>query len=177
MKERCYGINHKSYHLYGARGIKVCPQWLDGGYTSFLRDMGPRPSAEYSLDRIDNNGDYTPENCRWANRYTQGNNTRANITLTYQGKTLTATTWARKLGIPYPTLMDRIYSGKNIEDILHIGKPAAPQRLITYKGVTQTVAQWGRTFGLSRKLINARIRRGWKLEDIFSTPNQGLRRL
>lgn len=77
MKERCYNKNSVSYKNYGGRGIKVCDKWLDraDGFTNFLSDMGRRPEG-CSLDRIDTNGDYDPENCKWSNRQQQNINRR-----------------------------------------------------------------------------------------------------
>lgn len=77
MKQRCYYKSHRQYRDYGGRGIKVCDRWLGPeGFIHFLEDMGekPAPKNKYSLDRIDNDGDYYPENCRWADRYTQSGN-------------------------------------------------------------------------------------------------------
>ena len=75
MKDRCYNVNSNRYKYYGARGIKVCDRWLQS-FDNFLSDMGKRPSAELSIDRVDNNKDYSPSNCRWTDRSTQMINTR-----------------------------------------------------------------------------------------------------
>jgi hypothetical protein len=76
IKGRCYNVNNQSYPSYGGRGIKVCDRWLGvHGFTNFNEDMGERPEG-YSLDRINNDGDYEPSNCRWATAHTQAGNTR-----------------------------------------------------------------------------------------------------
>lgn len=75
MKKRCGNPEFIEYHLYGGRGIQVCQRWLDC-YDNFIADMGPRPSRKHSLDRIDSDGDYTPENCRWATHKEQVRNSR-----------------------------------------------------------------------------------------------------
>lgn len=110
MKYRCDNPNNSSYHKYGARGIKVCKRWRD--FAFFMKDMGSKPTSEHSIERIDNEGDYTPENCRWALPYEQARNTRQNRWITYNGKTLCLTDWSKKFGIKYQTLSHRLNNPK-----------------------------------------------------------------
>src|SRR4029077_6134367 len=75
MINRCYSSKIGAYLNYGARGIRVCDRWRNS-FAAFLDDMGPRPSSKHSIDRINNNGNYAPENCRWATNQQQGKNQR-----------------------------------------------------------------------------------------------------
>lgn len=97
--------------LYAGRGIKVCERWKDS-FEFFLQDMGYRPSPEHSIDRIDNNGNYAPENCRWATIDVQGNNRRINVFVEYNGEKLTVKQWAARLGIKNDTLWRRLFVHK-----------------------------------------------------------------
>lgn len=104
MVNRCYNTNYKQYADYGGRGITVCPQWLGrGGFEQFLMDMGPCPK-NLSLDRIDNAGNYTPDNCRWASRKMQMRNKRSNTV--FKGKCIAE--WAEELGVAYSTIRARL---------------------------------------------------------------------
>lgn len=107
MIKRCYLKTHFHYKDYGGRGIKVCDRWLGkNGFDNFIEDMGKKPSG-YSLDRIDNGGDYCPENCRWATSIEQASNKRNNKIITYKGETHIAAEWSRILGIRPGTFSER----------------------------------------------------------------------
>lgn len=106
MKSRCYNKSHTSYRNYGGRGIQVCERWRYD-FPTFLNDMGNRPS-KHTLDRIDNDGNYTPGNCRWATYKEQLNNKRGNRLLTLDGKTQTVSQWSTETGIKYWTLSQRV---------------------------------------------------------------------
>jgi len=98
MKNRCYNEKTPSYKYYGGRNIKVCDRWLHS-FENFLEDMGNKPTPKYSIERDDVNGDYTPENCRWATNKEQCGNRRTNRWLEYNGERMILQDWAIKLNI------------------------------------------------------------------------------
>lgn len=106
MKRRCNNPNASNYHLYGGRGIGYTDDWEY--YDNFLKDMGERPSSDYSLDRIDNSKGYSKDNCRWATRSEQASNKRSNRFIEYKGKDKTLSEWARQYGISVGTLFARL---------------------------------------------------------------------
>lgn len=114
MLKRCSNPNAQGYERWGGRGIKVCERWRK--FENFLADMGQRPNAELSLDRIDNNGNYEPGNCRWATWEEQCSNRRDNRLLTVNGVTQTLTRWATQIGINPITLRTRIRRGWDHRD-------------------------------------------------------------
>lgn len=116
MLQRCYYAKHNRYHSHGGRGIKVCPQWRYS-FEQFYADMGPRPKGT-SLEREDNDGDYSPDNCRWATPVEQAANTRSAKLVTINGITDTQAGWARRVGITPPTLTKRLKRGWSIEKAL-----------------------------------------------------------
>lgn len=107
MKERCYNSNHSAFRHYGGRGITICARWLES-FENFYADMGSRPSSAHSINRINNDGDYTPENCEWATQQEQMSNYSKSVHLTYAGETLTMSEWARRAGLHRATLRTRI---------------------------------------------------------------------
>lgn len=109
MLKRCRNKNDPSYPRYGGRGIAVCKRWLS--FTSFLADMGPRPSRGHSLDRTNGALNYTPDNCRWATRFEQQNNRGCTIFATIHGLRKPISDWCRELGLKYGTIAHRIFTG------------------------------------------------------------------
>ena len=117
MKARCLNPKEQHYPLYGGRGIKVCDRWLNS-FENFLIDMG-NPPVGTSLDRINVNGDYCPENCRWASNKEQANNKRNTVYLTFRGVVKPLTIWAEEKNINQSTLACRIFKrGWSVEKAL-----------------------------------------------------------
>lgn len=116
MKERCYNSNCVNYKNYGARGITLCDRWKD--FINFYQDMGTKPSNKHSLERIDNNGNYEPNNCKWATRGQQLRNKRSNRILRFKNKSMVLTDWAFYLKMPYSTLAMRLKRGWTVERAL-----------------------------------------------------------
>lgn len=112
MNQRCSNPKARQYEDYGGRGISVCPEWQGrGGFARFYRHIGPRPSPIMTIGRIDNDGDYEPENVRWETRLEQGSNSRKNRLVMIAGETKHLARWAREAGISPPTLAYRIKAG------------------------------------------------------------------
>jgi hypothetical protein len=119
MKQRCTNPKNKRFANYGGRGIKVCDRWLGpDGFANFVSDMGERPSPKHSIDRKENDGDYCPDNCRWATDVEQNNNRRCVVFIEHDGKKLSVGAWAKELGMSPGTIWRRIEKGMNTESIL-----------------------------------------------------------
>lgn len=106
MIQRCRNESNGSWPLYGGRGISVCPQW-QASFETFLRDMGVKPPGR-SLDRVNNDGPYSPSNCRWATPKEQSHNSRAARWISFNGESKVVSEWARYFGVKIPTLFGRI---------------------------------------------------------------------
>jgi hypothetical protein len=123
MRARCLATTHHAYADYGGRGITIDPEW--DAFERFLADMGAKPSPQHTLDRIDNDGPYARENCRWATRSEQALNRRRRRaqrrkTLTAMGETLSLIEWADRQGLPVSALRQRITGGWPAEQALTI---------------------------------------------------------
>lgn len=134
MKQRCHNPKSRRYLDYGGRGIRVAPEWLGrGGFARFFEYVGPRPAGEgegYSLDRINNDGNYEPGNVRWAPTEVQMRNTRRNRALTINGVTKLIVEWSNESGVVASTITQRLAAGW------------APERAV----FTETLLKGGRTW-------------------------------
>lgn len=137
MLRRCYDPKHPSFNRYSTRGIVVCDSWRES-FAAFYADMGDAPKGT-TLDRIDNNLGYSKENCRWADMTVQGNNRGNNISITFAGKTMNLSQWARETGIRPNTLHRRLTSGWSVERMLT--QPPSKKIQVRAHGESQYAAQ------------------------------------
>jgi hypothetical protein len=114
IKTRCYNPNHPTYKNYGGRGIKMCERWLNS-FEAFAEDMGWEKPEGHQIDRIDNDGDYSPENCRWATRMEQAANRRSNIRVEWGGKEMNLIDVARAENVDYMILRHRLSQGQSLQ--------------------------------------------------------------
>ena len=119
MLKRCYDPRNPAYANYGGRGIRVCDQWRQRkGLQKFLQDMGRRPSVKHTLERLDNEGDYSPKNCGWRTRAEQARNRRTTWLLTLGDRTQCLKDWAKEYGVPPTTVAYRLRRGKTLTEAL-----------------------------------------------------------
>ena len=162
MLGRCLQPVTHGYHNYGGRGIKVCRRWRGrGGFARFVKDMGPRPSKRYSIERKKVNQNYTPKNCLWVVWTEQYNNMRQTVRITAFGRTDTVRGWAKRMSIAAPTLRQRLRLGWPIEKAL---------KSETWP-LKSEVGLAAHRLGISPYTIYDRIRNGWPLEQALTSPS------
>ena len=164
MKNRCYCVNSDAYKHYGGRGIKVCDRWLNS-FQNFLYDMGPRPSSEHSIDRIDVNGDYEPNNCRWAMIDVQANNRRNSVYYKYMGEKLTAPQLSREYNVGLACLSSRLKSGWDVHRALtEPVKQTNKDTELTLDGITMSPTRWAKYLDIKYNTLMQRLKRGWTID-------------
>lgn len=170
MKRRCKNSDRPNYKNYGGKGIRVCQEW-ENSFDSFREwALNNGYSDDLSIDRIDNNGNYEPSNCRWATAKEQANNKRNNLHIEYKGETRTLAQWCEVFGLERNVVAMRIYRD-NIPFEEAIKKGNRVKRLLTYKGKTQSIAEWTRELGFKKNTLDNRLNKlGWTVEKALSTP-------
>ena len=161
MHNRCYNSTQASYKNYGGRGIAVDAVWHGaGGFARFLQDMGPCPDGG-TLERIDNNANYGPSNCRWATRGEQAKNKRNNRLISANGKTQTLQDWARDLGCSHSAIILRIRKGMSEQDAVTKPVPERPNSKLSAQDAlfvrsnypTMTAQALATKLGVSKKTV------------------------
>ena len=170
MLQRCENPNAQRYSDYGGRGISVCQGWHR--FEAFFADMGNRPKG-YSLDRIDNDGNYRKDNCRWALTKQQANNKRINRIIEFNGEKRTLAEWAERVGLGWYTLRSRLdVYGWNIEKSLTT--PSTLAALYEFDGRKQTLRQWSEEMSIPLETLSSRIRKlGWAVDRALKEPIKG----
>lgn len=153
IRERCLGKYNKRYNDYGGRGIKICNRWKYS-FLNFLKDMGKCPEG-YTIERIDNNGNYEPNNCKWATRKEQGQNKRNNIILEYNGVKKTLQYWSDYLNIDAGTIKYHVNKNKSMKWIINYFKNIGKRRtFINFRGKIQSISDWSRELGIPLKYLS-----------------------
>lgn len=168
MKTRVTNPNIDDAIHYSERGITCCDEWLES-FEAFYHDMGPCPDG-YTLDRINNDGNYCPENCRWASMTQQSQNRgKFNKVFTYKGKSMVLKEWARELGIKYTTLYQRIYrSGLSFKEAI---RDDPFNRQINIKGETHNLKEWCEIYKIKYQTVVVRINKHkWDIIDAITIP-------
>lgn len=174
MMRRCYTNDRPDYHHYRSFGITICDEWLNDFDSFALWALNNGVAYDLSLDRIDNDKGYSPDNCRWTTRTQQNNNSSQNKIIRYNGKEQTLAEWAREYNINYEKLWHRVNAGWPIKDALTKPLNYGPTKnslIMTYKGKQQSLADWARETGLPYYLVLERYKRGWPPEKVLSSKN------
>ncbi|QVW08761.1 AP2 domain-containing protein [Phage CBW1004C-Prop1] len=158
MQTRCLNPNSTSYPNYGGRGIGICQRWMK--FQNFFQDMGPRPSMNHSIDRIDPDGDYSPDNCRWATHKEQSRNKRNTIRVTINGVTKPLVEWCEEYGCGKAAAYQRRARGLDGEQIF-----LGTDQRITFKGITDTFSGWSKRTGIKPNTLAMRVNKyQWPVE-------------
>lgn len=171
MLDRCYNPNEKSYVFYGYRGITVCDEWRKDykSFKKFMVDLGyddTLPTGEQTIDRIDVNGNYCPDNCRLLTNKEQQNNKRSNKWITYKGETNNIRQWSHKLNIPEGIIQYRLNKGWDVDDIFN--KPIRKPSRFKLKGKYYSIKEISEMFGKDEETIRYHlIEKKRSLEELY----------
>lgn len=166
---RCFYPNTHGYNRYGGRGIKMCDEWIKNPQSFYDWAMNNGYKKDLTLDRIDFNGNYCPENCRWATKEEQMRNMRNNRFIEYKGERLTLSEISRKYNINIVTLSDRLKAGLTVDEALN--KPVIKcggYLLYTYKGETKMLGDWCKEYNINYQNAWRKLKRGLTIEEVLN---------
>lgn len=169
IKQRCLNPNYRKYENYGGRGIDMDPRWAES-FLAFQEDVGKRPNRRYSIERIDNDKGYWPDNVRWATLKEQNRNKRSNLVVVYQGEQMPLAELAEQTGRSPKRLRERIMSGMSAEEA--VGRPIEKRRrMFTLDGESYSLVDWSQITGVNYQTLRSRIyTKKWSLRDALLTP-------
>ena len=168
MRNRCKNPGCTFYQHYGGRGIKVCDRWKDD-LLAFVEDMGLPPSMDVDLDRIDNNGNYEPKNCRWIPHRENLKNMRSNRHITIDGVTKLMSEWCDEYGIKRSTMFYRLQLGWTGKKLLEVPRDKNDwAKRFTINGESRTAAEWAALSGISVASIHSRWAKGIRGERLIA---------
>lgn len=153
IKRRCLKIKDKQYKDYGGRGIKICDKWLD--FRSFQNDMFPTYRKGLQINRINNNGNYEPSNCKWVTQKENCNNKNNNHLIEFNRQKLNLTQWSEKTGISFSALMYRIKAKWSVDKML---STLSNDGKWEYKGERKTLREWANIYRINFNTLKAYVR-------------------
>lgn len=170
IRQRCRNPNNCNYKHYGARGISVCDRW--DKFENFLADMGPKPSPDHTIERVDANGDYTPSNCVWLHKDKQARNKTNNRLVFFEGEEITLAEALERSGLSKDTVLHRVSKGMTYEEALTctgMRKGPMPKLQVPFKGQVYTLKQLADLSGKSKSALWYQIfDRGRSAEEVIN---------
>ena len=171
MRLRCYNENSINYKYYGGKGVTICDEWLLSFENFFDWAINNGYNENLTIDRIDSEKEYSPDNCKWSTKKEQAYNRSMSVKLTLNGRTMYMTEWAEELEIDKKILSWRYNNGWSDEEILSRPRDYKESKLLL-NGETHSMSEWSRITGIKVATISDRMKKGWSVEDALTkTPN------
>lgn len=169
IKDRCYNPKNYDYKHYGGRGITVCEEWKSDFLSFYNWALSNGYEEGLTIDRIDVNGEYSPENCQWVSIVEQSNNRRNNKVVTFRGESLTIAQWSKKTGVKYGDIQNRLNYGYSFEEAIN---PNFKRVYQCKSEENQKLRDLCKEKGIPYKLVYQRVRAGWDIEKALNTPSK-----
>ena len=171
MRLRCYNEDNVNYKYYGGKGVAICDEWLLSFENFFDWAINNGYNENLTIDRIDSEKEYSPDNCKWSTKKEQAYNRSMSVKLTLNGRTMYMTEWAEELEIDKKILSWRYNNGWSDEEILSRPRDYKESKLLL-NGETHSMSEWSRITGIKVATISDRMKKGWSVEDALTkTPN------
>ena len=171
MKQRCYNENSINFKYYGGKGVAICDEWLLSFENFFDWAINNGYNENLTIDRIDSEKEYSPDNCKWSTKKEQSYNRSMSVKLTLNGRTMYMTEWAEELDIDKKILSWRYNNGWSDEEILSRPRDYKESKL-SLNGKTHSMSEWSRITGIKVATISDRMKKGWSVEDALTkSPN------